>query len=106
MYYRGYSREASNSVKHTRFSIAPAGWFSVSVPTSRSSRLTEHSSHLYLQPKHPRESKTTPPQFTLFQATTAERRGHQLLRAAGITLAAATTMWILLSWLCSYGTWQ
>jgi hypothetical protein len=93
-------------VKHTRFSIAPAGLFSVFVPTSRSSRLTEHSRHLYLQSKRALESKTPHPQFTLFRATTEERRGYRLLRAAGIVLAAATTMWFLLSWLCSYGTWQ
>ncbi len=93
-------------MKHTRFSIAPAGWFSVSVPSSRSSRLTKRSSHLYLQPQQQRDSKATHPQFTLSLATTTERRGHHLLRAAGITLAAASIMWILLSWLCSYGTWR
>jgi hypothetical protein len=91
-------------MKHTRFSIAPAGWFSVSVPTRRSSRLTQHSRHLHLQPRQPYESKTTYPQFIFSQASTAERRNRHILCAAGIVLAAATTMWILLSWLCSYGT--
>ena len=97
------------------FGVASAGWFTVLRPTERfaPSRLPNRVAISPGQSKggkspeqkaldHPDSQEAT----ILSQTMRPSTRDHSFMRPALIVLAAIAIMWVLLSWLCSYGIWR